>query len=623
MGQPINLAEPRARLEQTTEPIAGSNSLLLPTRLMNKNFVLLWLGQAISQVGSFVYGIAMVLWIKQATGSATVIGAIMMVGTISGITASGITGTFADRHSRRRIIIYCDLLRGFLMLSLAGLLYLTPQATGTIIIWLLVVAVGMSVTTSFFRPAIVASIPDLVPVDKVAGANSLRQLTAQLSMLVGRAIGGILFRLWGAPLLALINGLSFLLAATSEAFIEIPQNIPEKSSDKKKQLKAFKEDIVEGVRYVWRAPGLRNLFFFSAIFNFFAAPIIVLLPFYVLDFLKLPEDWYGFLLATYGVGLLVGSLLAGFIRLAGKVRGRVMIVFAITNSLIVGILGLAYNPVTALILALLIGAMGAFNGVNVATILHISTPSEIRGRVFGLDNTLSGSLVPLGMGLGSLAYDLTGKNITLIFGGCGVIMALLSIAVSLSREFRAFLAYRREEAAPQEAGEGGVALEREATFGEYGQQPIQQVKEQLFHLVRQIPAAISVYRLPDEVAVTLSRLAGSEAVYEGLTSDFVSLDKLIKRLTCERSPYIIILSIYRTHSSEQVESSGLIYIKGDSVESICLSETGLIVNPNALPHLLSKSRKRLTAFNVYRVSESVLLAGDESEVARLVNEIAP
>jgi MFS family permease len=619
----MNLTTPETALKQTAASAAEKGVPAHPTRLLNWNFVLLWLGQTISQTGSFVYAIAMTLWLKHTTDSASVIGIIMMVATIPGVIISGITGTFADRHSRRKIIIYCDLLRGILVLSLAGLLYLTPQATGTIIIWLLVVAVGMSVTTSFFRPAIAASIPDLVPMDRVAGANSLRQLMAQLSMLVGRATGGVLFRLWGAPLLALINGLSFLAAALSEAFIEIPQNIPEKSGDGKKQLRAFREDIVEGVRYVWRASGLRNLFFFSAIFNFFAAPIIVLLPFYVLDFLKLTEDWYGFLLAAYGVGLLVGSLLAGFIRIGGRVRGRIMIIFAIINSLTIGLLGFANDPLAALILALLIGAMGAFNGINVATILHISTPSEIRGRVFGLDNTLSGSLAPLGMGLGSLVYDLTGKDIALIFGGCSIIMALLSIAVSLNREFRAFLAYQREERVPQRAEEDGVALERGAEFSEYGYQLIQQVKGQLFHLAQQIPTAISVYRLPDEVAVTLSRLAGSEAIYEGLTSDFVSLDKLIKRLTCEHHPYIIILSIYRPHSSDQVESSGLIYIEGDSVEAICLSETGLITNPNALSQLLSKCRERLAAFNVYRVKESAQLAGDQGEVERRVNEPVP
>jgi len=89
----------------------------------------------------------------------------------------------------------------------------------------------------------------------------------------------------------------------------------------------------------------------------------------------------------------------------------------------------------------MMGALGSFNGINIATILQMSTPSEIRGRAFGLLHTLSGSIAPVGLGLGGFMYDLVNRNITLIYGGCGVVMVLLSLLVSTSREFREFLAY--------------------------------------------------------------------------------------------------------------------------------------------------------------------------------------
>ncbi|MCI0664958.1 MAG: MFS transporter, partial [Acidobacteria bacterium] len=446
MEQSINLPTPESTLGPPTESSGYFYSAL---RLFNRNFVLLWLAQSVSQLGSQVYVIAVVFWIKRATDSASLIASMLMVSGILNIILSGVGGTFADRHSRRKIIIYCDLVRGILVLSLAGLLYLVPHATKIIIFWLMGVTLCMSVSVAFFTPAISAAIPDLVPRDEVRRANSLRQLTAQLALFVGQGLGGTLFRLWGAPLLVLINGLSFLFAALSESFIKIPQAIPEKGGTGKTQRKSFKEDIKEGLHYVWNNMGLRRLFFFSAIFNFFTMPIVVLMPFYVEDFLKVQMDWYGYLLAIFGVGILAGSLSAGFIKLKGKVRGRVMITFAIFNSIIIGSLGFVTSLKEAVILAFVIGAMGAFNGVNISTILQMSTPTEIRGRAFGLLHTLSGSIAPVGMGLGGIIYDLVGRDITLIYGGCGAMMVLLSILVSMSRVFREFIAYEQPTASRQ------------------------------------------------------------------------------------------------------------------------------------------------------------------------------
>jgi DHA3 family macrolide efflux protein-like MFS transporter len=427
--------------EPVALPAREEIALARPAKLLNRNFVLLWMGQAVSQLGSQVNAIAVLFWLKHATDSASLIGSMMMLSSIPHVILSGIGGAFADRHSRRKIIVCSDLLRSVLVLSMAGLLYLAPHATNTIIVWFMVVTFCMSATAAFFVPAMSAAIPDLTPQSAIGKANSLRQTTAQLAIFIGQGLGGVLFRLLGAPLLALINGLSFLFAAVCESFIRIPQKIPERNGGRKERFDAFKKEIAEGLRYVWNGPGLRRLFFFSAIFNFFTMPVIVLLPFYVEDFLKVPIDWYGYLIATFGVGVLTGALFTSFSKLRGKVRGRLMISFTIFNSLIVGSLGFVHDVKVALMFAFLIGALGSFNGINITTILQMSTPSEIRGRAFGLLHTLSGSIAPVGMGLGGIMYDLVNRNITLIYLGCGVVMVLLSLLVSTSREFREFLAY--------------------------------------------------------------------------------------------------------------------------------------------------------------------------------------
>ena len=78
--------------------------------------------------------------------------------------------------------------------------------------------------------------------------------------------------------------------------------------------------------------------------------------------------------------------------------------------------------------------------VNITTIVQVATPGEIRGRVFGLLGSLSASLAPIAMGLSGIVADLVNQNIPLIYVSCGVIMTVLSLAVTASRHFRQFLA---------------------------------------------------------------------------------------------------------------------------------------------------------------------------------------
>jgi hypothetical protein len=75
----------------------------------------------------------------------------------------------------------------------------------------------------------------------------------------------------------------------------------------------------------------------------------------------------------------------------------------------------------------------------------LTTPGEIRGRVFGLIGTFAGGLTPIGMGLAGVIADLTGQNIPLIFISCGVLSGLLTLMVAINRDFRAYLAYEPKE----------------------------------------------------------------------------------------------------------------------------------------------------------------------------------
>jgi len=406
---------------------------------MNRNFVLLWQGQFVSRLGSQAYMIAMMFWLKHATGSASLMGTLMMLSMLPMVLLGPFGGTFADLHSRRKIIITSDVILGLLVVSLATLIFIVPHATGVIVAALMAVGVISGVIGAFFMPAITAAIPNIVPQDKVAAANSLNEGTYQVATLIGQGIGGVLFRILGAPVLFLIDGLSFVYSAVSEAFISIPQTIPEGKSSWREELRRFARDTHEGLRHVRSRTGLRALFIASAVMNFFAMPYLVLFPFYVEDVLRLAPDWYGYLLAAYGAGGLAGYAVYGSLKLRGAARGRILIVCLMVLSACLGALGVSRQPWFSLVLIALAGMAGGVFNVAAITIIQLGTADAMRGRMFGLLHTLVGGLTPISMGLTGVVADLLDQNVPLIFVACGVALIAVSIALSFNASFRRFL----------------------------------------------------------------------------------------------------------------------------------------------------------------------------------------
>jgi MFS family permease len=424
-------------MELSEQPLPGQQSKA--GRLFNRNFVLLWQGQLISQLGNQVHYIATMLWIKHATESASIVGTLMMIASIPGIVLGPIGGAFADRHSRRLILVLSDAICGAAVLMLAAFMFLMPNATDALLIALFTVAVIRGTVASFFGPAISAAIPDLVPKERVGSANSLNQSSIQVSMFAGQGIGGVLFRLLGAPTLFLANGISYIIAAISEFFVTIPQTLPDKGDNLKTTMSQLWQDVVEGFRFVWARKGLRSLVISGTVLNFFTAPIGVLLPFYVEDHLKASSDWFGFILAAIGVGALLGYLLAGAVKLRGKQKSGVLIAMLIVESCMLASLGLLTTPTQATVVMFFFGVLNGIINISIMTTLQLTTPGEMRGRVFGLLATLAGGLMPIAMGLAGVIADLTGRNIPLIFLVCGLATALVSILVSFGKEFRSFL----------------------------------------------------------------------------------------------------------------------------------------------------------------------------------------
>lgn len=430
------------QLTDTPTAAAPEEERALPDRLWNRSFFLLWQGQTISQFGNLAFTFAMMLWLKDATGSASLMGFMMFASLLPGVLLGPFGGTFADRHSRIRIALVCDLLSGAAVLVLAFSMFdprvvdLQPGAVRFIIGLLFGVSVVTGILRAFFMPALTSAIPELVPRDKIPAANSLNQFAVQGSTLLGQAIGGLAYQLLGAPLLFLIDGISFLYAGICAGFIRLPPRPAKPASEH--PFREFLKETGDGFRYLWKRPGLRDFIAIASVVNFFGMPIAVLLPFYVETYLKADDKWYGFLLAFIGAGSIAGFILAGTVQLTGQARYRAIFAAMVLAPVFFGTLGFVTNAYLAMALVFLGGAAVGVINVYLMSMIQASTPDEVRGRVMGVVITLSSALMPIGMVVGGVVGDLTGKNVPLVYAVCGGAALAVSL-FGLRRDLREFL----------------------------------------------------------------------------------------------------------------------------------------------------------------------------------------
>jgi len=401
------------------------------TRLANRNFLLLWQGQAISQIGDQAFSLAMAFWVAEKTGSATLMGLLLTASAVGVVSMGPVGGVAADRWPRMRIIVGCDLIGGLTMLGVS-LLLLSGASTRVTVALLFVASLVTGILRGFFMPAVNAVLPDLVPAERLAAANSLSQFSLQASLLLGQGVGGILYQLIGAPLLFLIDGVSFLLAALSESFVRVPPvRATQLSGERPSAWGQFRAELAEGLRYTRHTPGLLGFVLSVTAYNFFLMPVLVLLPFFVHDRLGAGAEWYGFLLAGVSVGSILGFVLVGVLPLKGTARSWEVLLTTLLAP--AGFLvGFVRTPSYALAGAGFLGVMVGILNVNFATIVQESTPTELRGRVMGLLSTLAGSLTPIGFALGGVIGDLTGKNVPLVYSTCAAASFVFSL-VALGR----------------------------------------------------------------------------------------------------------------------------------------------------------------------------------------------
>jgi DHA3 family macrolide efflux protein-like MFS transporter len=396
----------------------------------------------VSSLGKNAFWLAALLWLKETTGSGTLSGLIGGISTVPMVLLGPIAGVFVDRTNRGRLIAWTDIAGGVMVTIAAVLFFTLPGNVPLLLATVFVVTLGTGLLDTFSQPSITASIPDIVPKDKLEAANGLNLSVLHAAMLVAQGVSGLLYRLLGAPLLVAANAVAYLWAGTSELGVKTPDR--PRAASGQHPWRRFAAELAEGARWVWRHRGLRTVLVLSTILNFLITPLLALMAFFVEDFLGLGPEWLGYLMACYGGGGLIGFAVAGSWRVRG--RGRLALVAAamIGQSATVALMVVLHGIPLQVALFLAAGILGGIVNVHFMTLIQTAAPAELQGRVQSLSTTLATAVMPVGMALSGILYDLTRGNIVLVIGAPGLVMLAASVAALASREYRGFLAGPRE-----------------------------------------------------------------------------------------------------------------------------------------------------------------------------------
>jgi len=329
-------------------------------------------------------------------------------------------GMLADRISRRSLMAYAEALR------LVSLIAILALAELRLLAWPLLALLGFigACGTVAYSVAAPSLVPALVPPEALASANSRIELARALAFAAGPALGGALVGWSGAaPAFGFAAALSacavFLLTGLNEP--PRPPRPPRHPLD----------DIREGARFVFRHPLLRPVFVTQFLFNTaFFILLAVFVP-YAIRSLDLSASAVGVILSTYGVGMVVGALLAG--RIIRSFRFGICVAIGPTAGLMAAFVMvltiLIPSPLLAGLSFFLLGVGPIIWVISTTTLRQAVTPPDLLGRVSAI-NIMAQGARPIGAAIGAFIGGSYGTELCLVVAAIGFLAQAAVILVS-------------------------------------------------------------------------------------------------------------------------------------------------------------------------------------------------
>jgi MFS family permease len=391
--------------------------------LRHRDFRLLWIGQTLTMLGSFVSQIAYPFQVLALGGSALELGILVSIYMASSLVFMLVGGAVADRVERRTLIVVTELGSGVIVGIVAILGWVDALE-----IWHLYVSyVWFGAATAFSIPALGAIIPELVPEEILIPGNAVQGLSRQGARISGPIIGGLLVATVGPTAAFAFDAVSFFLSAGAVALTRGRPPALE-------QARSIVKEIWEGLRFVFSVQWLWvTIFGWSFIAAAFIGALSVALPLLVTGVLGGGATTYGIVSAAVGVGELIGATVIAQVRI--RRSGLAMYLFGTGGGIALLLYGLVPTVPGAIAAGALQGLTFACFGVLWVTAMQVHVPRRLLGRVTSVDyfgGTLLAPIAPVGAAL--LAESRGPESVFIVAGAITVVLTLAALLLPSIRD---------------------------------------------------------------------------------------------------------------------------------------------------------------------------------------------
>ena len=329
-------------------------------------------------------------------------------------------GALADRFSRKNLIIFSQIGSALFTLLLGTLDFI-----GVVNFWhIMLIGIFNGSLMSINMPSRQAIISDIVPDSKLMNAISLNFSSMNLTRIAGPALAGFLILLFDTSGVFFVIAVIYVFAAITIGMVHYAPNRKIKTG------KNVGEDVLEGIRYVFRIPSLRGLFVMSFIPVIFGFSFMALIPAWAREALAIESDGLGILLMLMGIGATIGTLLLASIGNMPR-RGMVMLGASVAWGISLAIFAQLTSFTIAIPFLIFIGLTSSLYMSLNMTMVQTKADPEMRGRTMSISMVTFGMMPLSAVPFGTLAEQIgTADSLTI----SGILLALFTIGFAITNK---------------------------------------------------------------------------------------------------------------------------------------------------------------------------------------------
>jgi MFS family permease len=383
--------------------------------LRHPDFRYLCTGTFMMSAGQWIQQVTLGWLVYDLTGNSMLLGALNGLRALPFLVTGPMAGVAADRMDRKKLLLRTQWILIVTAVAMGALV-----VSGLLHVWhIFVFTLITGVAWTFTEPVRQSMIPGIVPKKDLANAIALNSGGFNLMKVMGPALGGAMIALFGAGGNFFVQAVAYIGVLVMIYWMHVPP-----TPDEARRSSAL-ANLKEGFAYVWSTPAVLALMILAYVPRVFAVPYQTLMPVFQKDVLKVGPEGLGMLMAAPGVGALLAALILASVVNRLKRQG----LFLVGSIIILGLFLILFSQIKSFPLALvslvLAGLFQMFFLASTATLLQLSVPDELRGRVMSL-YMLDRGFMPAGaLFAGVTAHFIGAPSTVAIMGAIVIVLALI------------------------------------------------------------------------------------------------------------------------------------------------------------------------------------------------------